>query len=112
MATRKKTQYTQFSKRLATFCMIFWGVYRLVTLGVALCRPSIASALTAMNAGVDDIASVVVISYCVNSLGEKVTLRYFESKDKERNNMMATLMEKKDEKEDDEKAEEEDDKNG
>jgi fatty-acid desaturase len=88
--------YTQFSKRLATWCMVFWAIYRLGSLAVAVLRPDVSNALTIMNNGVDDVAMTIVVSYCVNSLGEKVAYKYFESKAAERSGMYDVLKPKDD----------------
>lgn len=96
--------YTQFSKRLATWCMVFWGVYRLGSLAVAVLRPESGNSLTIMNNGVDDVAMTIVVSYCVNSLGEKVAYKYFESKAAERSGMYDILKSNDDDDEEDEKG--------
>ena len=84
MATRKQKEFEQFSKKLSKWVLIFWAVYRVLVLIVAILRPAIASGLTALTAGVDDAAMCVVISYTVNSATEKVAIHYFTAKCDER----------------------------
>ena len=80
MATAKFKNYEQFSKRLSRCVLIFWGVYRVLTLVVAVIHPDITQGLTALTVGIDDAAMCVVISYTVNSATEKVAINYFGSK--------------------------------
>ena len=79
---RRKTQkdYEQFSKKLSKWVLIFWAVYRILTLAVAIIRPDVTQGLTALTTGVDDAAMCVVISYTVNSATEKVAINYFTAK--------------------------------
>lgn len=82
MATRKRQakNFEQFSKKLSKWVLIFWAVYRILTLVIAILRPDITTGLTALTHGVDDAAMCVVISYTANSATEKVAVQYFTSK--------------------------------
>ena len=60
--------------------LIFWAVYRILTLVIAILRPDITTGLTALTHGVDDAAMCVVISYTANSATEKVAVQYFTAK--------------------------------
>ena len=97
----KKT-YEQFSKKLAKFVLIFWGVIRVLNFAVIAFRPDTGSALVSLQHGADDIAMAIVIAYTCNSLGEKVTTKiadgYF-SRDR------ANKEDKKDDEEEDESSE-------
>lgn len=88
MATRKRTtkdkQYTQFSKRLITFTMIFWGVIRGFSVVAAWLNPDVGSTMATIVRGIDDIAMVNVLAYTGNSVSEKIALGYFEMKSKEK----------------------------
>ena len=86
MATRKQKdkQYTQFSKRLITFTMIFWGVIRAFSVVAACINPEVGSTMAAIVRGVDDIAMVNVLAYTGNSVSEKIALGYFKMKTKEK----------------------------
>ena len=89
MARKTAQNFIQFSKRLATYVMVFWGAYRLLSLVLVLFRPEVATALAALTAGIDDLAMVNVISYTANSATEKVTVSYFANKAAERKGMYA-----------------------
>lgn len=82
MATRKRQakNFEQFSKKLSKWVLIFWAVYRILTLVIAILRPDITTGLTALTHGVDDAAMCVVISYTANSATEKVAVQYFTAK--------------------------------
>lgn len=82
--TKYELEQQRLSKRIAKGVLIFWGVYRIVTLCVSLWRPEIIQGLTALTTGVDDLASVVVISYLVHSGSENIVGKYFSSKQGER----------------------------
>lgn len=102
MATKKRgvnqRAYEQFSKRLSKWLLIFWAVYRILTLVVAIIRPDITTGLTTLTHGVDDAAMCVVISYTVNSATEKVTTNYFAAKGAERTKTSGSSSDKEDEK--------------
>lgn len=87
MATRKKKQdkqYTQFSKRLITFTMIFWGIIRAFSVVAAWLNPDVGSTMTNIVRGIDDIAMVNVLAYTGNSVSEKIALGYFAMKSREK----------------------------
>lgn len=86
MATRKKTQdkqYVQFSKRLITFTMIFWGIIRAWSVVAVCINPDAGATMANIVRGIDDIAMVNVLAYTGNSVSEKIALGYFGMKAKE-----------------------------
>lgn len=85
MATQKKQdkQYIQFSKKLITFTMIFWGVIRAFSVIAAWLNPDAGVTMANIVRGVDDIAMVNVLAYTGNSVSEKLALGYFEMRSKE-----------------------------
>ena len=89
MATRRTTrkkktndQYIQFSKRLVTAVMIFWGVIRLISVVAALINPDSSTHMAAIVAGVDEIAMVNCLAYTGNSVSEKLALGYFQMRER------------------------------
>ena len=84
MATKLDMEKHRLSKRIARGVLLFWGAYRVFTLGVSIWRPEIIQGLTALTTGVDDLASVVVVSYLVHSGSENIVGKYFSSKTEER----------------------------
>ena len=88
MATRKKKSeekpYVQFSKKLITFVMIFWGLIRLASVVAVMISPSSGTDMAAIVRGVDDIAMVNVLAYTGNSVSEKIALGYFQMRSKQK----------------------------
>ncbi len=84
MATRKKkTQekpFVQFSKKLITFVMIFWGLIRITSVISVIINPDSGTTMAAIVRGVDDIAMINVLAYTGNSVSEKIALGYFQMK--------------------------------
>lgn len=79
MATKKKeVPFVQFSKKLITAVMIFWGVIRLWSVVAIWLNPDVGTSMAAIVRGVDDIAMVNVLAYTGNSISEKVALGYFK----------------------------------
>lgn len=85
--TKKKSKtsseekaYVQFSKKLITAVMIFWGVIRLWSVIALWLKPESGTAMAAIVRGVDDIAMVNVLAYTGNSVSEKIALGYFQMK--------------------------------
>lgn len=82
MATRqnRKNQkpYIQFSKRLITAVMIFWGIIRLWSVVAIWLNPESGTTMAAIVRGIDDIAMVNVLAYTGNSVSEKIALGYFQ----------------------------------
>lgn len=69
--------YVQFSKKLITAVMIFWGVIRLWSVIALYLNPESGAVMAAIVRGVDDIAMVNVLAYTGNSVSEKIALGYF-----------------------------------
>lgn len=67
----------QFSKKLITAVMIFWGVIRIWSVIAVWLNPESGSTMAAIVRGVDDIAMVNCLAYTGNSISEKVALGYF-----------------------------------
>lgn len=78
MAGRMEKPYVQFSKKLITAVMIFWGVIRLWSVLAVWLNPDAGSTMAAIVRGVDDIAMVNVLAYTGNSVSEKIALGYFQ----------------------------------
>ena len=84
MAVRKKTTKTQekpfvqFSKKLITAVMIFWGVIRLWSVVALWLNPDVGANMALIVRGIDDIAMVNVLAYTGNSVSEKIALGYFK----------------------------------
>lgn len=70
--------YVQFSKKLITAVMIFWGVIRLWSVVALWLKPESGTVMAAIVRGVDDIAMVNVLAYTGNSVSEKIALGYFK----------------------------------
>ena len=70
--------YVQFSKKLITAVMIFWGLIRLWSVIVLWLNPETGTTMAAIVRGVDDIAMVNVLAYTGNSVSEKIALGYFQ----------------------------------
>lgn len=102
--TQYELEQRRLSKRIAKGLLLFWGFYRLSTLAVSLWRPEIIDGLTALTAGVDDLASVVVISYLAHSGSENLVGRYLEVKSGERSKLFGGLSRGKQEDEEDEES--------
>lgn len=88
MARQTVKPYVQFSKKLITAVMIFWGVIRLWSVLAVWLKPEVGDAMTAILRGLDDIAMINVLGYQGNSISEKIALGYFqmrsgEGKDKD-----------------------------
>lgn len=74
------TNYTQYSKKLATGVMIFWAVVRILAMFIVYIRGDCTDGLIRLVNGVDDIAMVNVLAYTGNSVSEKVASGYFNMK--------------------------------
>lgn len=85
MARRTEKPYVQFSKKLITAVMIFWGVIRLWSVLAVWLNPEAGSTMAAIVRGVDDIAMVNVLAYTGNSVSEKIALGYFQMRSGEGN---------------------------
>ena len=88
MAVKKKKTtekpFVQFSKKLITFVMIFWGVIRLASVVAVMVSPDSGVSMAAIVRGVDDIAMVNVLAYTGNSVSEKIALGYFRMRSGEK----------------------------
>lgn len=88
MAVKKKKTtekpFVQFSKKLITFVMIFWGVIRLASVVAVMVSPDSGASMAAIVRGVDDIAMVNVLAYTGNSVSEKIALGYFRMRSGEK----------------------------
>ena len=83
LAARKKKedkQFVQFSKKLITAVMIFWGLIRLWSVIAVWLNPDTGSNMAGIVAGVDEIAMVNCLAYTSNSISEKLGLGYFKMK--------------------------------
>ena len=80
--TKKEEEkpFIQFSKRLVTGIMLFWGVVRLWSVMAVWMNPEVSGGMTKIIQGVDDIAMVIVLSYTGNSISEKIAIGYFDMK--------------------------------
>ena len=78
----KRKNYTQFSKKLITAVMIFWGAIRLMSVIATWLNPDSGNTMAIIVRGVDDIAMINVLAYTGNSVSEKVALGYFQMKSK------------------------------
>ena len=83
MARQTEKPYVQFSKKLITAVMIFWGVIRLWSVLAVWLNPEAGSTMAAIVRGVDDIAMVNVLAYTGNSVSEKIALGYFQMRSEE-----------------------------
>jgi hypothetical protein len=81
--TSSDKNYVQFSKKLISAVMIFWGVIRLWSVIALWLNPDSGTAMAAIVRGVDDIAMVNVLAYTGNSVSEKIALGYFQMRGKE-----------------------------
>lgn len=79
-AKRKKKPHVQFSKKLITAVMIFWGVIRLWAAIAVWLNPDSGTNMALLIQGLDDIAMVNVLAYTGNSVSEKIALGYFQMK--------------------------------
>lgn len=79
MSVKRKT-YVQFSKKLITAVMIFWGVVRLMSVIATWLNPDSGNTMAVIVRGVDDIAMINVLAYTGNSVSEKIALGYFQMK--------------------------------
>lgn len=75
-----KAQYVQFSKRIAVAILIIWAVYRLAALILVAVNAGLSAAISAMQAGVDDVMMVSIGFYTGNSVIEKGIVGYFSRK--------------------------------
>jgi hypothetical protein len=102
MATRKKQTaadkpFVQFSKRMVTAILAFWGIIRLWSVVSVWLNPDISEGMVKIIRGVDDIATVIVLSYTGNSISEKIANGYYRMKEKQAEN-------EKDDKEDEDES--------
>ena len=89
MAIRRKKKpaekpFIQFSKKLITFVMLFWGIIRLASVVAVILSPESGTSMAAIVRGVDDIAMVNVLAYTGNSVSEKIALGYFKMRSGEK----------------------------
>lgn len=85
MATKKKeVPFVQFSKKLTTAVMIFWGVIRLWSVVAIWLNPDVGTSMAVIISGVDDIAMGIVLAYTGNSISEKIALGYFKMRSGEK----------------------------
>ena len=83
MATKKRSTPSkraplQYSKKLSTAVTLFWIVYRLAELVVAVIEPAIADALVQLVSGVDTVMMVNLGFYSGNSVAEKAILAWMD----------------------------------
>ncbi len=91
MATQRKKKpqpveekpFVQFSKKMVACILTFWGIIRIWSVVSVWLNPEISSGMATMIRGVDDIATVIVISYTGNSISEKIANGYYRVKMKE-----------------------------
>ena len=80
MSIKKDKHFIQYSKKMASRVTIFWMIYRIVNLVVAIIRPDISKALVDLSAGVDTIMIVNMSAYTMNSGTEKVAIAFSKRK--------------------------------
>lgn len=80
MTAARVKAYVQFSKRMATLIAVFWCAYRVLNLVLLFFKPDIATALTTLMTGVDDVMMVSIGFYTGNSVIEKGITGYFGAK--------------------------------
>ena len=78
--------FVQFSKRMVACILTFWGIIRIWSVVAVWLNPDISTGMANMVRGVDDIATVIVISYTGNSISEKIANGYYRVKMKEAEN--------------------------
>lgn len=83
--TTKKTrktekQFVQFSKKMVVGILAFWGIIRMWSVVAVWLNPDISAGMVSMIRGVDDIATVIVLSYTGNSISEKIATGYYQMK--------------------------------
>lgn len=103
----KKRNYTQYSKKLTTAIMIYWGIIRLVAFIIVAINQETGCHLVDLIHGVDDIAMVNVLAYTGNSVSEKVAISYFKTK-----KYLHKSCSDEDEEEDKEEENEDEEENG
>ena len=81
--TAEEKPFVQFSKKMVACILVFWGVIRIWSVVAVWLNPEISSGMVSMVRGVDDIATVIVISYTGNSISEKIANGYYRVKMKE-----------------------------
>ena len=64
-------QYIQYSKKITTYVLAFWGVYRLAQLVAGVLRPELADSLVKLASGIDTMAIFFGGFYTTNSIAEK-----------------------------------------
>ncbi len=72
--------YVQYSKKIATYIAIFWGVFRILILVLVYLRPEMIQNADKLLSGVDDVMMVSVGFYTGNSVIEKGITGYFSAK--------------------------------
>lgn len=85
-STPEEKAYVQFSKKLITAVMIFWGLIRLWSVIAIWLNPDSGVNMANIVRGVDDIAMVNVLAYTGNSVSEKIALGYFQMRSGEMKN--------------------------
>ena len=75
--------FVQFSKRMVACILTFWGIIRIWSVVAVWLNPDIRTGMANMIRGVDDIATVIVISYTGNSISEKIANGYYRVRMKE-----------------------------
>ena len=90
MSTQRKKKppveekpFVQFSKKMVSAILLFWGIIRIWSVVSVWLRPEISSGMVSMIRGVDDIATVIVLSYTGNSISEKIANGYYGMKKKQ-----------------------------
>jgi len=73
-------KFMQYSKKMASRVTIFWMIYRIVNLIIAIIQPSISNALVDLSAGIDTIMIVNMGAYTMNSGTEKVAIAFGKRK--------------------------------
>lgn len=81
--TAEEKPFVQFSKKMVACILVFWGIIRIWSVVAVWLNPEISSGMVSMVRGVDDIATVIVISYTGNSISEKIANGYYRVKMKE-----------------------------
>ena len=79
-------KFMQYSKKMASRVTIFWMIYRIVNLAVAIIMPDVSKYLVDLSTGVDTVMIVNVSFYTGNSISEKAIIGFGKRKSLYNNN--------------------------
>lgn len=75
---RPERPFVQFSKKMVVGILALWGIIRCWSVVAVWLRPAISEGMVRIIQGVDDIATVIVLSYTGNSISEKIATGYYQ----------------------------------